>query len=60
MQFTKMQIEIHGSLFMIQYYTKYTDPLYPKFTSKKLSALNFFWNLSQVIAYALIPNTNKS
>ena len=41
MQFTKMQVEIHGSLFGIQYYTKCTDPLYPKFTSKKISALNF-------------------
>ena len=35
MQFIKMQIEIHGSLVTIQYYTKCTDPLYPKFTSKK-------------------------
>ena len=41
MQFTKVQIEIHGSLVMIQYYTKCTDHLYPKFTSKKFSALNF-------------------
>ena len=41
MQFPKMQIEIHGSLVTIQYYTKCTDPLYPKFTSKKFSALNF-------------------
>ena len=41
MQFTKMQIEIHWSLVTIQYYTKCTDPLYPKFTSKKISALNF-------------------
>ena len=41
MQFTKMQIEIHGSLVTIQYYTKCTDPVYPKFTSKKFSALNF-------------------
>ena len=36
MRFTKMQIEIHGSLVTIQYYTKCTDPLYPKFTSKKI------------------------
>ena len=42
MQFTKMQIEIHRSLVTRQYYTKCTDPLYPKFTSKKFSALNFF------------------
>ena len=41
MQFTKMQIEIHGSLGTIHYYTKCTNPLYPKFTSKKFSALNF-------------------
>ena len=41
LQFTKMQIEIHGSLVTIQYYTKCTDPLYLKFTSKKFSALNF-------------------
>ena len=41
MQFTKMQIEIHGSLVTIQYYTKSTDPLNPKFTSQKFSALNF-------------------
>ena len=42
MQFTKVKFEIHGSLVTIQYYTKCTDPLYPKFTSKKFSALNFF------------------
>ena len=60
MQFTKMQIEIHGSLVTLQYYTKCTDPLYLKFTSKKFSALNFFWNLYQVIAYVLIPTTDKS
>ena len=40
-QFTKMQIKIHGSLVTIQYYTKSTDPLYPKFTSKKFSASIF-------------------
>ena len=60
MQFTKMQIEIHGSLATIQYNTKCTDPLYPKFTSKKFSALNFRWNLYQVIAYVLILTTDKS
>ena len=54
-----MQIEIHGSLVTIQYYTKCTDPLYPKFTSKKISALNFCWNLYKVIAYVLIPTTEK-
>ena len=59
MQFTKMQIEIHGSLVTIQYYTKYTDPLYPKFTNQKISALNFCGNLYQVIAYVLIPTTDK-
>ena len=41
LQFSKMQIEIHGSLVTIQYYTKCTDPFYPKFTSKKL-ALSIF------------------
>ena len=60
MQFTKMQIEIHGSLVRIQYYTECTDPLYPKYTSKKFSGLNFGWNLYQVIAYVLIPTTDKS
>ena len=58
MQFIKMQIEIHGSLVTIQYYTKCTDPLYPNFTSKKISALNFWCNLDQVIAYVLIPTTD--
>ena len=60
MQFTKMQIEIHGSLVTIQYYNKCTDPLYPKFTSEKFSALIFCRNLYQVIAYVLIPTTEKS
>ena len=60
MQFTKMQIEFHGSLVTIQYYSKYTDPLYQKFTSKIFSALIFCWNLYQVIAYVLIPTTDKS
>ena len=60
MQFTKMQIEIYGSLVTIQYHTKCTDPLYPKFTSKKFSAFNFCSNLYQVIAYVLIPTTDKS
>ena len=41
MQFTKMQIEIHESLVTIQYYTKCTDLLYPRFTSEKFSALIF-------------------
>ena len=41
MQFTKMQIEIHGSLVTIQYYTKCTDPFYPKFASEKFSAIIF-------------------
>ena len=35
---TKMQNEIYGSLVTIQYYTKCTNPLYSKFTSKKFSA----------------------
>ena len=60
MQLTKVQIEIHGSLVMIQYYTKCTDPLYPKFTSKNFSALNFCCNLYQVITYVLILTTDKS
>ena len=60
MQFTKVQIEIHGPLVTIQYYTKCTDPLYPKFTSKNFSALNFCCNLYQVITYVLIPTTDKS
>ena len=59
MLFNKMQIEVHGSLVTIQYYTKCTDPLYPKFTSKKFRALKFCWNLYQVIAYVLIPTTEK-
>ena len=60
MQFTKMHIEIHGSLVTIQFYTKCTDPLYPEFTSKKNSALNFCYNLYQGLAYVLIPTTDKS
>ena len=60
MQFTKMQIEIHGSLVTIQYYTKCSDPLYPKFISKKFSTLNFCCNLNQVMAYVLILTTAKN
>ena len=37
MQFSRMQNKIHGSLVTIQYHTKCTNPLYPKFTSKKFS-----------------------
>ena len=32
MQFSKMQNKIYGSLVTIQYHTKHTNPLYPKFT----------------------------
>ena len=56
----KLKIEIHGSLVTIQYYTKCTNPLYPKFTSKKFSALNLCCNLYQAMAYVLIPTTDKS
>ena len=39
--FSKMQIEIYGSLVTIQYHTKCTNPHYPRFTSKKNCRLYF-------------------
>ena len=48
MQFTKMQIEIHGSLVTIQYYTK--------FTSKKFSALYFL--LKPLPGHCLCSNSD--
>ena len=59
MQLSKMQNEIYGSLITLQYHTKCTDPLYPKFTSNKFSAYIFCCNLYLVNAYVLIPTTDK-
>ena len=58
MQFSKMQNKIYGPTVMIQYHTKCTNPLYPKFTSKKFSVFIFQYNLYLVIAYALILTTD--
>ena len=41
MKFSKMQNKIYGSLVSKQYHTKCTNPLYPKFTSKKLAFILF-------------------
>ena len=54
MQFSGMQNKIYGSLVTIQYHTKCTNPLYPKFTSKKFSVYIFSCNLYLVITYVLI------
>ena len=59
MQFSKVENKIYGPLVTIQYHTKCTNPLYPKFTSKKISVFIFCCNLQLVIAYALIPTTGK-
>ena len=59
MQFSKMQYEIYGSLVTIQYTTKCTNPLYPKFTSNKFSTYIFCCNLYLVIAYVLILTSDK-
>ena len=59
MQFTKLQNEIYGSLVTIQYHTKCTYPLYSKFTCNTFSVNLFCCNLNQVIAYVLIPTTDK-
>ena len=54
-----MQNEIYGSLVTIQYHTKYTEPLYPKFTSKIFSvyifAATFTWSLHM---FYLSPQTS--
>ena len=59
MQFSKMENKMYGSLVTIHYHTKCTKPLYPKFTSKKFSVYIFCYNLYLVIAYVLIPTTDK-
>ena len=59
MQFSKKQNEMYRSLVTIQYHTKCTNPLYPKFTSKKRSTYNFCCNLYLVITYVLILTTDK-
>ena len=59
MQFSEMQNKIYRPLITIQYNTKCTIPLYPKFTSKKFSVFIFCCNFYLVIAYALIPTTDK-
>ena len=59
MQFSRMQNKIYGSLVAIQYHTKCTNPLYPKFTSKKFSVYIFCCNLYLVITYVLILTTDK-
>ena len=59
MQFSKMENKIYGSLVTIQYHTKCANPLYPKFTSKKISDYILCCNLYLVITYVLIwPQTN--
>ena len=55
-QFSKMQNKIYGSLVTIQYHTKCTNPLYPKFTYTKFSVNIFGCNFYLVIAYGLILN----
>ena len=59
MQFSRMQNKIYGSLVMIQYHTKCTNPLYLKFTSKKFSVYSFCCNLYLVINCVLILITDK-
>ena len=59
MQFSKMQNKIYRLLVMIRYHTKCTNPLYPKFTSKKNSVYIFCCNLNLVIAHVLILTTDK-
>ena len=56
MQFTKMQIEIRGSLVTIQYYTKCTGPLYPKFISRKFSTQ---FLLKPLPGHCLCSNSNN-
>ena len=56
MQFTKMQIEIHGSLVTIPYHTKCTDPLYSKFTSKKILRSQLL--LQPLPGHCLCSNSN--
>ena len=58
-QFSRMQNKIYGSLVTIQYHTKCTNPLYPKFTSKKISVCIFCCNLYLAITYVLILTTDK-
>ena len=43
-QFSKMQNEIYRPMITIQYHTRCTNPLYPKFTSKNFSV---FYSLLQ-------------
>ena len=59
MKFSEMQNEIYRSVVTIQYNTKCTNPLYPKFTSNNFSAYNCCCNLYLVIAYVLIPTSDK-
>ena len=56
MRFAKMHIETQGSLVTIQYYTKCTNPLYPKFTSKKLSWSQFL--LKPLPGHCLCSNSD--
>ena len=60
MPFSRMQNKIYGSLVTIQYHTKCTNPLYPKFTSKKFSVNVFCCNLYLFITYVLILTTDQS
>ena len=59
MLFRRMQNKIYRSLVTIQYHTKCTNTLYPKFTSKKISVYIFCCNLYLVISYVLILTTDK-
>ena len=59
MQLSKMQNKMNGSLVTIQFHIKCTNPLYPKFTSIIFSVYIFCCNFYLIIAYVLIPTTDK-
>ena len=55
-QFSKMQNEIYGPLITIQYHTRCTNPLYPKFTSKNFSV--FYYLLQRLPGHCLCSNSD--
>ena len=73
MQFRRMQNKVYGSLVTIQYHTKCANPLYQKFTSKKISCYIFaatatftwsllmfkFWTQKSVNTHLLIIAPNN-
>ena len=59
MQFSKMQNKIYEPLVRIKCYAKCTHLLYPKLQAKNLAFITFRYSLYLVIAYALIPTTDK-